>query len=193
MSRYVEAQQLPLTFTEPYLLTLNPEKEMSICWITSESVPEAYVEYGLTPAYGSRIDAKEYPIVGLKMSASINGYDPDPSKNPDLDAFQQIAKIGGLRQNQKYFYRVVTRGSGGLKTGEGYYFKTAPDEGDRHGKPVQFALLSDLQQKPQILHTVKMIGRSQPDLIIYSGDLQNTPWKASEWFRIPIWVINTGS
>ncbi len=44
--------QPPLTLTEPYLLALAPASEMNVCWIVSERVSSAYVEYGPTPAYG---------------------------------------------------------------------------------------------------------------------------------------------
>lgn len=50
------AEQMPLTFTEPYLLTLSPREEMNVCWLTSESVVEAYVEYGV-PAHATEAES----------------------------------------------------------------------------------------------------------------------------------------
>lgn len=176
------AADMPLTFTEPYILSLHPSTEMSICWITSEPVTDAYVEYGPTPSYGQRVAAIEYKLAGLKKSPDeTTNYDPDPAKNPDLAAYQQIARLVDLKPGQVYYYRVFTATHARAKAGPGYYFRTAPTR----DRPANFVLLSDLQQKAQINSTVKMAGQMRPDFIIYSGDLQNTPWKSSEWFPVP--------
>jgi hypothetical protein len=65
--------------------------------------------------------------------------------------------------------------------GARYYFHTAPLDGER----VRFALLSDLQLKTQITSTVKQVGQRDLDFIVYNGDLENTPYKAGEWFTVP--------
>ena len=41
-----------VTYTKPYLLTLNPDNEMNICWLTKEST-EAFVEFGETEELGT--------------------------------------------------------------------------------------------------------------------------------------------
>lgn len=185
--RFTASAQMPLTFTEPYLLTLQPAHEMNVCWITSEPVTKAYVEYGLTPQYGSRVEADQYRLEGLKKSKdAATDYNPNPDQNPDLEAYQQIATLRGLKPGQVYYYRVVTKAGQRAKTGAGYYFRTAP----RANSPVSFVLLSDLQQKPQILSTVKLAGQTHPDFIIYNGDMQNAPWKSGEWFPVPGVYIN---
>ncbi len=97
-----------------------------------------------------------------------------------MPVYQQIARIRGLRPDTLYYYRTVTAGASRAATGTGYYFRTAPVG----GKKVKFALLSDLQLKPQIPSTVRMVGQAQPDFIIYSGDFLNTSWKAGEWFQV---------
>lgn len=172
----------PLTLTEPYLLSLKPSTEMSVCWLLSAPAVEAYVEYGSTRDYGRRARAVQHRIVGFRKSADrLRNYDPDPEKNPEFPVFQMIARLTGLEPGRTYHYRTVTRTAGGTRTGAGYHFKTAP----ARGVAVQFALLSDLQLKPEILQTVKLVGQSQPDFIIYNGDFVNTAWKAGEWFALP--------
>jgi hypothetical protein len=173
--------QTPLNFTEPYLLTLAPAAEMNVCWISSEPA-SAWVEYGPTPAYGSRVDAVEHVLRGLKRSpAADRDYLADPDANPDLQAWQHIAHIRGLKPDTLYYYRTVTAGATRSSTSTGYYFRTAP----AGGRKIKFTLLSDLQLKPQIPSTVKLVGEQQPDFIIYNGDFVNTSWKAGEWFPVP--------
>lgn len=104
----------------------------------------------------------------MRRSLLPTAYDATPENNPPLDVHQQIARIQGLKTDQTYFYRAVTRTGSRFQIGNGYFFKTAPNR----GKEVKFALLSDLQLKPDILSTVKMVGQSQPDFIIYNGDLR---------------------
>ncbi len=160
---------------------------MNVCWIVSEPVSDAYVEYGPTPAYGLRADAIQHVIRGLKRSpGSQVDYRPDPEANPEMPAYQQIALIRGLKPHTRYFYRTVTRSASHTAAGRGYLFRTAPTAGTK----VKFALLSDLQLKPEIPSTVKRLGRARPDFIIYNGDFVNTAWKAGEWFRPPEVYIN---
>ena len=127
-----------------------------------------------------KVKAKQYEIPGLKPSATPENYDPDPAKNPDLKVYQQIAALKNLKPGTAYYYRVYTKSEKLSVKGSIYFFKTAPES----SAPVNFALLSDLQQKKQILSTVRMIGRSNIDFIVYNGYLQNTPWKAGEWFPV---------
>ena len=124
--------------------------------------------------------AEQYEIMGMKTSATPENYDPDPAKNPDLKVYQQIAALKNLKPGTTYYYRVYTKSEKLSVKGSIYFFKTAPES----SAPVNFALLSDLQQKKQIPSTVRMIGRSNIDFIVYNGDLQNTPWKAGEWFPV---------
>lgn len=175
-----------MVYTQPYLLSLQPDTEMNICWLTRESAKESYIEYGLTEALGTKVPAKEFKIYGLRKSATLAGYNTEPDKNPALDTFQEIATVKALTPGKKYFYRVVTKAGNNVLEGKTYYFKTAP----MPGSPVKYALLSDLQQKGETLETVKQIGRQKVDFLIYNGDMQNTPWKAGEWFPVKNCFIN---
>ena len=168
-----------LCYTKPYLLTLNPGSEMNICWLTKDS-SQGSVEYGETSSLRQKANAVQHEIKGIKTSATANGYDPDPAKNPDLKVFQQIVTLKNLKPNTTYYYRTTTKTGGSNETTKVYHFKTAPSAGG----DFTFALLSDLQQKAEILETVKQIGQNKPNFIIYGGDLQNTPWKAGEWFPV---------
>jgi hypothetical protein len=89
--------------------------------------------------------------------------------------------LRGLKPGTRYYYRAVSVGENGKVTTQQYDFKTAPHA----GAPLKFVLLSDLQLKPQIPTTVKMAGQQGADLIIYNGDLENTPAKVGEWFSYP--------
>ncbi len=168
-----------LTYTEPYLLTLNPSNEMNICWLTTDE-GEGSVEIGESTTLGKTLDAKQYRINGMRTSAKADGYDDDPLKNPEIDVYQQIATITGLKPDTTYYYRATTNVDGKIQTTKTYNFTTAPDKnGD-----FKFALLSDLQLKEESPATVKQIGQNKPDFIIYEGDMVNTPWKAGEWFEL---------
>ena len=79
-----------VTYTEPYLLTLDPDSEMNICWLTYGN-GNASIEIGETDALGQTITAQEYQIRGLRTSATMEGYDDEPLNNPELTVYQQIA------------------------------------------------------------------------------------------------------
>lgn len=168
-----------LTYTEPYLLSLYPEREMNICWLTKAD-GSATVEFGETRMFGRSASAKQYKVEGLRTSAAMDGYDPDPEKNPKLMVYQQIATLSGLKPNTTYYYRVTTRSGSKTQSGKMYHFTTSPVNGENF----RFALLSDLQLKVESPETVKLIGQQKPSFILYGGDLQNTPWKAGEWFAL---------
>lgn len=175
----VSAADTDITYTKPYLLTLDPDSEMDICWLTSGN-GEGSIEIGETNALGETVKATQYKINGMRISAKADGYDDEPTKNPELDVYQQIATVKNLKPNTTYYYRATTTVDGKTETTKTYNFKTAPEkDGD-----FTFALLSDLQMKAESPATVKQIGQSKPDFIIYEGDMGNTPWKAGEWFDL---------
>lgn len=168
-----------ITYTKPYLLTLNPDNEMDICWLTSGD-GDGSIEIGEIDALGQTVQAKQYKINGMRTSANADGYDDEPTNNPELDVYQQIATVKGLKPDTTYYYRATTTVNGKTETTKIYNFKTAPKEdGD-----FTFALLSDLQLKSESPATVKQIGQNKPDFIIYEGDMGNVPWKAGEWFDL---------
>lgn len=164
-----------VTYTKPYLVTLNPENEMNICWLTKDSA-EAFVEFGETEELGQKAEAAEYELEGMRTSQTMEGYAEVPEDNPELEVYQQIVTLKDLKPNTTYYYKTITAD----ETTKVYNFKTAPAEGE----DFTFALLSDLQLKAESPETVKQIGQSKPDFIIYGGDLENTPWKAGEWFPV---------
>lgn len=173
------ADDMDITYTKPYLLTLDPDSEMDICWLTSRD-GEGSIEIGETDALGQTVQAQQYKINGMRTSASLDGYDDEPSNNPELDVYQQIATVKGLKPDTTYYYRATTTVDGKTETTKTYNFKTAPkDDGN-----FTFALLSDLQLKAESPATVKQIGQNKPDFIIYEGDMGNVPWKAGEWFDL---------
>lgn len=168
-----------IAYTKPYLLTLDPDSEMNICWLTKGD-GQGSIEIGETEELGNTAYAQQYEINGVRTSASADGYDEVPENNPELDVYQQIATVKNLKPDTTYYYRTTTTIDGEVEISETYNFKTAPsDSGD-----FTFALLSDLQLKAESPETVKQIGQNKPDFIIYEGDMGNTPWKAGEWFDI---------
>lgn len=173
------APDTDVTYTEPYLLTLDPDSEMNICWLTSGN-GSASIEIGETDALGQTVTAQEYLIRGLRTSATAEGYDDEPLNNPELTVYQQIATVKNLKPDTTYYYRATTTVDGKTETTKTYNFKTAPaKDGD-----FSFALISDLQLKAESPETVKQIGQNKPDFIIYEGDMGNAPWKAGEWFDL---------
>lgn len=168
-------------YTEPYLVSLTPSTEMNVCWLLAEAGEDAWVEFGETETLGRKAEARAYEVKGLRTSAKPDGYDPEPEKNPELKVFQRIATLKGLKPGTEYRYRTVVAEGGKTTEGPIYSFRTAPVAG---GSPFSFILLSDLQQKKQIVETVNMAGRQNADFILYAGDFQNTPWKAAEWFPV---------
>ena len=77
-----------MTYTQPYLLTLNPDNEMDICWLTAGD-GEGSIEIGETDALGQTVEAQQYKINGMRISATAEGYDEEPENNPELDVYQQ--------------------------------------------------------------------------------------------------------
>ena len=173
------ASDTDITYTKPYLLTLDPDSEMDICWLTTGDGIGS-IEIGETDALGKTVKAQQYKINGMRTSAKADGYDDELSNNPELEVYQQIATVKDLKPDTTYYYRTTTTINGKTETTKTYNFKTAPEkDGD-----FTFALLSDLQLKEESPETVKQIGQSKPDFIIYEGDMGNTPWKAGEWFNL---------
>jgi len=144
---------------------------MYICWITDEKPETCFVEYGTDATYGSVERAKIYELEGLKTVDSFGKY------TVPLKAYQQIVHLKRLDPNTRYYYKV----NNDSEVTQGYDFKTASEP----GHPVKFILLSDLQLKDQAPATVKLAGQQGADFIMYNGDLQNTPYKAGEWFSLP--------
>jgi hypothetical protein len=155
---------------------------MNILWLTGERAAEAWVDFGEVENMGTKANAVQHEIKGLRRSASPQGYDNVPENNPELAVFQQIVEIKGLKPDTKYFYMVTTKIGDKVITGRQYFFRTAPLANS--GKTFNFLLISDLQQRPQVLETVLSAGQQDAEFIIYAGDLQNTPWKAAEWFPV---------
>ena len=179
------APDTDITYTEPYLLTLDPDNEMDICWLTVGN-GKGSIEIGETDALGKIVETQQYKINGLRTSAKADGYDDEPLNNPELTVYQQIATVKNLKPDTTYYYRATTTVGGKTETTKTYNFKTAPaKEGD-----FTFALLSDLQLKAESPATVKQIGQNKPDFIIYEGDMGNTPWKAGEWFDLDNCFVN---
>jgi hypothetical protein len=177
-SAKVHAQAQPNLFlTQPYLVSPDPEDTMYICWLTSEPTKKSYVEYGRFGFLHDQEKATRYNFEGLKTVDASGNY----TVSLDGKIFQQIVRLRGLKPGTHYYYRAVSVGENGKVTTQQYDFKTAP----RAGAPLKFILLSDLQLKPQIPATVKMAGQQGADLILYNGDLQNTPAKVGEWFSYP--------
>ncbi len=169
--------EIPLFFTQPYLVSPEPQNSMFICWLTSEPTQKSYVEYGRFKNLSQQEKAVRYEIKGLKTVDTSNNY----TVSLDGKIFQQIVHLRGLQPGTRYHYRAVSVGQNGKVTTQDYDFKTAPHA----GAPFKFVLLSDLQQKPQIPTTVKMAGQQGADLIIYNGDLVNHSIYVGEWFSYP--------
>lgn len=163
------------TYTKPFLLTLNPDTEMNVCWLTKDKT-NSYVEFGETQELGTKVAAIEYEFKGLRTSKTSDAFDEIPENNPELQVYQQIATLKNLKPNTTYYYKAVTND----ESTKIYNFKTAPV----NGEDFDFALLSDLQLKQESPATVKQLGQNKPDFIIFAGDMANTPWKASEWFKV---------
>jgi hypothetical protein len=169
-----------LCYTRPYLLSLEPSVEMNVVWLTKDS-STARVEFGETEELGTTVEAKEYEIEGLRRSATPDAFDAVPENNPELPVFQEIATLTDLKPATQYFYRVITEKEDIVEESKIYNFETAPEA---DCSDFTFILLSDLQLKMESPATVKQAGQTKPDFIIYPGDLQNTPWKSSEWFPV---------
>ncbi|MBI4873717.1 MAG: metallophosphoesterase family protein [Acidobacteria bacterium] len=170
------AADLPLFYTEPYLLSLEPSSSMDVCWLTSEPAPESFVEFGPGADDSRKVKAVTYEIEGM------NTVDAKGNYTVPLKVYQQIARLTGLEPGARYSYRVTSVSSTGFrKSLGGFRFRTAPGA----GAPLRFVLLSDLQLRKQIPQTVLMAGQEGPDLILFNGDMVNDPRKAGEWFSAP--------
>ncbi|MDD6735630.1 MAG: fibronectin type III domain-containing protein, partial [Clostridiales bacterium] len=122
------AQTPEVTYTKPYLLTLNPGSEMNICWLT-QGDGEGSIEFGETESLGKTAKAQQYKINGMRTSAKADGYDDEPSNNPELNVYQQIASVKNLKPDTTYYYRATTTVDGKTQTTKTYNFKTAPVKG----------------------------------------------------------------
>lgn len=172
------APSMPLTFTEPYLVSLTPAKSMSVIWLTSEPTSQSFVLFGRDQTFkkATVMPARTYEIEGLKTMDESGQY------TVPLKVYQQIVELKGLKAGTRYFYRAVSNGAQGRqKIFETFDFVTAPER----GRPVKGVLISDLQLKRQVPATLRQIGQTGADLFLYNGDLQNTPYKAGEWFDLP--------
>jgi hypothetical protein len=168
-----------LCYTDPYMVTLNPANEMNIIWLTKEPC-NGVVEYGTTPQMGNFVNAIQYEIKGMRRSATAEGYDPDPEKNPALPVYQLIAKLGNLRPGTVVYYKTTTKKGSATQDSKRFFFKTAPER----GTDFDFSLVSDMQLKVKTKETLYFLGMQHKDFIIFAGDLANTPWKAGEWFGV---------
>lgn len=147
--------------TEPYLLSLHPDREMHVVWIQRQEA-SGVVHFSETPALGQSVTAECYPLNGLRYPAE-GGYDTaSPERNPPVQLWQCIAVIRGLQPGQRIFYRC-----GCLDEETDIYdFHAAPPS----GAPFRIAQISDLQGYLPCDESVLRIGRQQPDLLLYSGD-----------------------
>ncbi len=158
---------------EPYLLTLDPSREMSICWVQSEK-RDGYVEFGFTEALDKRVKAECFEINNLRVPCDGIKYSHAPEENPTVKIWQYIAKITDLDFGQTVFYRVASDEN---RT-QIYSFHTAPER----GKDFRFAQLSDLQGLGECYKSVFEIGKQRLDFLLYSGDATYTSWRLDSWF-----------
>lgn len=162
--------------TQPYLLTLNPDREMNILWIQRNPGTHCYVEYGSDETLDSTVEATQYCVQGLRSAATDQGCTEIPEENPLMDVWQYIAVIRGLCPGQRIWYRCV---SDGEKTPV-YSFHAAPEAGN----DFRFVLMSDLQGKAPCDEVVRRIGDENCDFLLYAGDLTSLSWRADEWFDL---------
>lgn len=161
--------------TEPYLLTLDPAHEMQVVWIQRSPQP-GEVEYGSSHVLGRCVQAQCYPLTGLRLPASEQGYAPDPEDNPLMELWQCVATIRGLQPGTRVFYRCTCDNY----TTRVYDFHTAP----LSGEPFRFAQMSDLQGFLPCDESAYQIGRMHPDFILFSGDMAYYSWRADQWFDL---------
>ena len=73
--------------TEPYLLSLHPDREMHVVWIQRQEA-SGVVHFSETPALGQSVTAECYPLNGLRYPAE-GGYDTaSPERNPPVQLWQ---------------------------------------------------------------------------------------------------------
>ena len=158
--------------TQPYLLTLAPDREMNILWLQSERT-EAFVEFGYTEALGSREAVQCYEIAGLRGPLPDGTYGDVPGDHPEVPVWQYIATLRNLIPGKKVYYRCCY---GGEYT-KLYDFRTAPEAGE----DFRFVQISDLQALPDCNKTVHQIGCFHPDFILFSGDAAYHTWRLDQW------------
>ena len=163
--------------TQPYLLTLRPESEMCVVWIQSVKT-EGFVELGDTPELGKRIEAERYEITGLRAPNDEGKYTDAPEDHRAVSVWQYVARIKGLHEGQRVYYRAVADGN---KT-KIYDFHTAPEAGESF----RFAQLSDLQGLDGCEKTVREIGKQRLDFMLYSGDATYVSWRLDSWFDLGV-------
>lgn len=159
--------------SQPYLLTNNPQNEMYVLWI-SKTKGEGILEYGALGHLANKINAQCYEITGLLAPKEDGTYSPDPAEHKPVSVWQFIAKIDGLKPDQKIFYRVKIN----EEATKIYDFHTAPEKGENF----RFAQLSDLQGLGECYKAVHKIGCTHPDFMLYSGDATYTSWRIDSWF-----------
>lgn len=164
-----------LFVTQPYLLSLHPDREMNICWIQRQPLT-GVVDYGISEQFGEQIVAKCYEIKGLRIPSTSAGYSDIPEENPEVSLWQCIATLTELQPGQKLFYRCRV---GNIET-QIYHFHTAPPSGESF----HFAQLSDLQATAPCDEIVHRIGCLKPDFILYAGDACVHSWRADQWFDL---------
>ena len=158
--------------TQPYLLTLTPDREMNILWLCSEKT-EAFVECGYTEALGNREEVRCYEINGLRGPLPDGTYGDVPGDHPEVPVWQYIATLRNLIPGKKVYYRCCY---GGEYT-KLYDFRTAPEAGE----DFRFVQISDLQALPDCNKTVHQIGCFHPDFILFSGDAAYHTWRLDQW------------
>ena len=161
--------------TQPYLLSLKPDREMYVLWIQRSDVPGA-VEYGNSHVLGRCVQAVCHEITGLRLPASEQGYAPNPEENPPLRIWQCIARIDNLQPGERVYYCCTA----GEERTIVYDFCAAPPPGE----PFRLAQISDLQGYQPCEESVYQIGLKSPDLLLYSGDMAFYSWRADQWFDL---------
>ena len=173
---------LDLAYTKPYLMSLNPGREMDVAILGRPEIARAFAEFGASPALGRALDGERYDIRGLRTPARADGYDPVPENNPELPVVQFVFHLTGLTPGERVFYRVTLETADGTRVEGGIYdFRAAPEA----GQPFTFALMSDLQLFRPCDHTIHQLGRRAPDFILFAGDMINVAWHAGDWFTVP--------
>ena len=163
--------------TQPYLLSLHPDREMHILWIQPEQT-DCYIEYGYTEALGNRAEVNCYEITGLRGPQADGAYGTSPKGHPKISVWQYIGKLTDLIPGKTVYYRCCY-GNECTKT---YFFRVAPPAGEDY----TFAQISDLQLLPNCDTTIHQIGCFHPDFILFSGDATYNAWQIEQWFDLDV-------
>ena len=158
---------------QPYLLSMNPENEMNVVWISKEKM-QGFLEYGNDESLGNRIFAECYEITGLRAPKPDGTYGETPEEHEFVSVYQYIAKIEGLKAEEKIFYRCFLNG----EATKLYDFHTAV----KKGSDFTFAQISDLQGLSNCYDTVYKSGCKHPDFLLFSGDATYISWRLDQWF-----------